>query len=273
MTRLLQLATLALSASIGLLESAGRATPVFNVVAGQCPNNPALCSATNGEVTSTLFNIFLINPLNDTTGAYANLFTPAFNAWNAAQPANRKWTLVPADLSATAQISVTTYQAFVEDGSCDGDPECGGAEIDISYTQGNARDPFALNGNFYPWTGVWAQSVNVFPATDKPAGAQPGNPYLDNNNPADRVRNPPLYPYQEVGSSFFDQPSRDAEASWQGQAFLTKANYRTRTLTVYDGVGWGFNVTVPEPAGVALFGFGLAGLIAYGRRRSLRSRA
>src|SRR5579862_1359121 len=183
MTRLLQLSTLALFAF------AGQATPVFNVVAGQCPNTPALCSATNGDVTSTLFNIFLINPLDDTTGAYANLFTPAFNAWNAAQPANRKWTLVAADLSSTAQITVTDYQAFVEDNSCDGDPECGGAEIDISYTQGNvATDPFALTGPFHPWNAVWAQSVNVFPANSKPAGAQPGNPYLDNNNPADRVR-------------------------------------------------------------------------------------
>jgi hypothetical protein len=115
---------------------------------------------------------------------------------------------------------------------------------------------------------MWTQSIRT---SDKPAGALPGNPYLDNNpNTPGRMYNPPAYPFQYVGSYFYDKPDRDADASWQGQAFLMEANYRTRTLTVFDGVGWGFYVqenNVPEPASMALCGCGLAGLLLYARRR------
>ena len=82
MLRRLELSAIGSFAWIALTVNSVQATPIFNVVAGQCPNNPAVCTATNGVVRSTLFNIFLINPLKDTTGAYANLFTPAFNSWN-----------------------------------------------------------------------------------------------------------------------------------------------------------------------------------------------
>lgn len=250
-----------------LTSSAANATPVFTVAADACPNQVSQCSATNGEVTSTLFNIFLINPLNDTTGAYSNLFVPAFNAWNAARPANSKWRLVAADLSNTAAINVTDYRAFVDEGA-DCDEFCGGAEINITYKFGGTNDPLPIfnTDRIFPFTAMWTQSIRT---TDKLPGSLPGNPYLDNapNLPGAQF-NPPAYPFQYAGSEFFDKPFRDADATWLGQAFLMKANYRTRTLTVYDGVGWGFFVQdVPEPATLALSGLGMLSILLYARRR------
>jgi hypothetical protein len=248
--------------------STAGATPVFSVAPGTCPNNAAACSASNDEVTSTLFNIFLINPLNDTTGAYGNLFVPAFNAWNASLPAGRKWSLVAADLNAAATIDVTTYRAYVNEGdNCD--EFCGGAEIDINYNWGGGTNnplPIRDTARVFPFSALWTQSIFT---SDKQPGALPGNPYLDNNpNTPGRRFNPPAYPFQETGSSFFDKPAREADNTWMGQAFLMKANYRTRTLTVYDGVGWGFYVQdVPEPATLALSGCGVLGLLLYARRR------
>jgi hypothetical protein len=245
-----------------------RATPVFTVAPGACPNNAGACSATNDEVTSNLFNIFLINPLNDTTGAYKNLFVPAFNSWNASRPANSKWRLVAADLSNTASINVTTYRAYVNEGdNCD--EFCGGAEIDISYTWGGgSNDPLPIRdlAHILPFNAMWTQSINT---TDKLAGSLPGNPYLDNApNLPNRQYNPPAYPFQYQGSSFYDKPSREADATWLGQAFLMQANYRTRTLTVFDGVGWGFSIQdVPEPATLACSGIGLLTLLVYAVRR------
>ena len=244
------------------------ATPIFTVAPGTCPNNAAACTAANDEVTSTLFNIFLINPLNDTTGAYNNLFVPAFNAWNASLPAGGKWRLVAADLSASATINVSTYRAFVEEGNnCD--EFCGGAEIDITYDWGGgANNPLPIRdpARIFPFTALWTQSINT---TDKLPGSLPGNPYLDNApNLPNRQYNPPAYPFQYAGSDFFDKPYREADATWLGQAFLMKANYRTRTLTVYDGVGWGFSVQdVPEPATLALSGGGVLWILIYARRR------
>jgi hypothetical protein len=256
-----------LSLFILVAASAG-ATPIFTVAPGACPNSAAACTATNDEVTSTLFNIFLINPLNDTTGAYNNLFVPAFNSWNTSLPANRRWRLVAADLSASASINVTTYRAYVEEGNnCD--ETCGGAEIDITYNWGGGvNNPLPLSDptRVFPFSALWTQSINT---TSKLAGSLPGNPYLDNApNLPNRRFNPPAYPFQYAGSDFYDKPARDADATWLGQAFIMQANYRTRTLTVYDGVGWGFSVqTVPEPATLALAACSMLGFLIYARRR------
>jgi hypothetical protein len=257
-----------LFAVIAFLTMPAAAAPVFTVAPGACPDNVAACSASNEEVTSTLFNIFLINPLDDTTGAYKNLFVPAFDSWNASRPAGRKWSLFAADLSAAASINVTTYRAFVDEGD-DCDEFCGGAEIRITYDWGGGVNnplPIRDTTRIFPFTAMWTQSIR---ASDKPAGALPGNPYLDNNpNTPGRMYNPPAYPFQYEGSSFYDKPDRDADSIWQGQAFLMKANYRTRTLTVYDGVGWGFYVqAVPEPSTLALCGLVPLGMIIFARRR------
>ena len=77
--------------------------------------------------------------------------------------------------------------------------------------------------------------------SDKRAKSLPGNPYLDN---ATDTKNPDLgplaYPFQYATSFFYDKPNRNATAIWIGDAYITTANYTTRTLTVYDGVEWGF---------------------------------
>jgi len=50
--------------------------------------------------------------------------------------------------------------------------------------------------------------------------------------------------------------------------FLTDYNATTETVTIYDGVQYGFNISaVPVPAAVWLFGSGLVGLLGLARRK------
>jgi hypothetical protein len=86
--------------------------------------------------------------------------------------------------------------------------------------------------NILPSDGVWPQSIRT---NRKGAGNLAGNPYLDGE-----AKSPP---------------------NQLGAPFVTQADYTTRTLTVYDGIGWGFTIgglppgaaaSVPEPASMFL---------------------
>jgi hypothetical protein len=262
------IAFLSIVASIAVANAA----PILTVGAGACPANPDACSQTNGIVTATLFNLFYIDPSNDTTGAYTNLFKLAFDTWNAAQPPFRRWSLVALSLSNTATLEVDVYRAFIGEGDhCDPDV-CGGAEIDVRYTKGNAADPRAITdpNNIDSFDAVWSQSILT---NDKRDAGLPGNPYLD-GNPMLRL-GPPVYPFQYEGSSLYDKPSRDADSIWLGQSFLTQAYYTNRVLIVYGGIGWGFYVQsggggevpapVPEPSMTLLFACAAIGCMWRGR--------
>jgi hypothetical protein len=225
------------------------ATPILDVAPNTCPAAQAVCSTTNGQVTVNLFNLFLIDPTNDTTGAYTNLFKRAFDNWNNTLAPDQKWTIVAASLSPTAEFDVTTYRAYIGESPRCG-ANCGGAEMRILYTPGADTDPTAITdrNNILPTDGVWSQSIRT---NKKGAGNLPGNPFLDGEAKTARTQlGPPAYSFQYAGSRFFDKPGRVADATWLGQTFLTQANYQTRTLTVYDGIGWGFSIQgVPAGAG------------------------
>ena len=52
------------------------------------------------------------------------------------------------------------------------------------------------------------------------------------------------------------------------EAFLGTVNYTTKTLTLYDGLDYGFdNSAAPEPSTLVLFASGFAGLMGILRRR------
>jgi hypothetical protein len=234
----------------------------------------------NGDIRVELFRPFYIDPVDDPTGAYKNLFVPAFDAWKKTQL--KRWFLLPQRLTDTAVLNLDIYRAFAgENPGCDAD-ECGGAELQITYTRGGVRDPTPIE-NATPIetrNGVWAQSIW---ASEKGNSAAPGNPYLDGGQ-GGRSLDLPAYAFQYDGSEFYDKPSRDADSIWKGQTFLTQINYDAGLVTVYGGVGWGFTVQklpdgvvpelpvvlVPEPASGLLCGVMLVALFA---RRRLRATA
>src|SRR5579863_10276188 len=108
------------------------ATPIFNIAPGACPNTAALCTTTNGLVNVGLFTPELITD----SSTLLNDFSSAFNSWNT----SGTWKLKESDLSNTAVITVTTYEAYTNQGPRCG-ITCGGAKIDISYTPGADTDP------------------------------------------------------------------------------------------------------------------------------------
>ncbi|HXA48789.1 MAG TPA: PEP-CTERM sorting domain-containing protein [Candidatus Acidoferrum sp.] len=118
-----------------------------------------------------------------------------------------------------------------------------------------------------------------------PCSAIPGQAPGPNNNtpavigpqPAGTAYCDPIYPFQGAGASFFDGP----QAFWPDESFraiallstITFATDNTgaiteRDLTVYNGVSWGFDLSVPEPGTVLLMVSAL-GLLAVIRRKAL----
>jgi hypothetical protein len=122
-------------------------------------------------------------------------------------------------------------------------------------------------------------------AFTKACSAIPGqNPGPDNNTPAVIGAQPagtaycdPIYPFQAAGASFFDAP----QAFWPDESFRAIAllstvtfvtdangNITERDLTVYNGVSWGFDLSVPEPGTILLMVSALGLLVAI-RRKTL----
>jgi hypothetical protein len=241
--------------------------PIFNAAAGACPSDPAACTENNGNVFVQLFNPFYIDPGNDTTGAYTNLFKRAFETWNASLSPFRRWSIAGLSLNNTATLTIDTYRAYVgEEDNCD-PKQCGGAEIEIHYSRGNILNPEPITdeANIGEFSAIWSQSILT---SFKNPGSLPGNPFLDGKSvAAGAMLSPPAYPFQYEESMFYDKSARDKDAIWLGQAFLVQANYTNRVLIVYGGVGWGFYVQgapgrpvaapVPEPSPGLLFAGGV----------------
>lgn len=53
--------------------------------------------------------------------------------------------------------------------------------------------------------------------------------------------------------AFTDQPSRPIFNTWQAELFLASFDSTTKTVTVLDGISWGF-VVVPEPSSMMILG-------------------
>lgn len=265
-------------AAILFLSATSNVRATVLITTGQCDSGDTTkCSASNAIITATAYIIKEVTP-GSTDQGWAN-FQSAFNSWNASLAANNKWTLGTGNLSAEATLNVVLYRAYVQQGSpgCIADPHCGGAEIQVNYNNGgNPPFPIANENNIQPGDAVWAQSIVT---NQKRNPSQPGNPYLDNapGTPGANL-GPPAYPFQYDGSGgssasmLYDMPNRDDYAVWLADAFLSTADYQTRTLTVYDGLEWGFTVAAPLPATWTLMLTGLAGfggVVAYRRKKQI----
>jgi len=140
------------------------------------------------------------------------------------------WTLANGGtLSGTLRI--TQYDAYNDDNP-------GGAEFHMFFDKG-AGDPadvdltqgILTNHRRTGPAGTWASYMDVIVDADPATHA------------------PPLYPYQHprpgyVDGEFYDKPSRPCPADsvilWVAEMYVTVTNFATTTMTIYDGVEWGF---------------------------------
>lgn len=119
-------------------------------------------------------------------------------------------------------FTITTYDAF-------NDCNPGGAEFRMSYTPA-AGDPAI----------TWSQAI----FTNQRLGGKEGEytRYMDVKAAGPTL--PPAYPYQYADQHFYDKSSRACPAGgyirWNGDLFATVLDRATSTMTVYDGVEWGW---------------------------------
>ncbi|HEV3257306.1 MAG TPA: PEP-CTERM sorting domain-containing protein, partial [Gemmataceae bacterium] len=99
--------------------------------------------------------------------------------------------------------------------------------------------------------------------------------YLDNSGNA---AGDPFYdPIGSATSSdFIDVPARAYSngSVWSADVYLVTGDTAAKSLTFYDGVGWGFTdpVAAPEPASLTLLGIGALAVGSYAWRRRKRAR-
>ncbi|MEX2113086.1 MAG: PEPxxWA-CTERM sorting domain-containing protein [Pirellulales bacterium] len=246
------LGTLLLAATVVFLAaSVARAIPLTIVdpiyVASQSPAPP---HAEAGSVA----HIFE----NSITLATAAYYQAAWNAWNDAQPAEAKWTLVDGGTLTDLALTVSIFDAYSNHTS----HGVGGLEIqvDIDY-DGADRDELVWSQGLYD--NYLLDGSIIAPFYEMDVSTAPG------------VWTPPVYPFQYEDERFYDFPKGPFDgAFFEADAFLSKVNYTTRTLTIFDGVEYGFYlyaIEVPEPATWALMlvGLVLVPLAARQRRQSV----
>lgn len=173
------------------------------------------------------------------TGSIDPAFMSAFNSWNAS--VGNTWVLVNGGALRNTVFNAVTYAASVtSSGNAD-------LEIQINYIQGSGPAPIPSSGTISNSDAVWIQSIST---NDKLTGALPGNPYLDNPSTAPNPNlPPPAYSFQYSTSYFYDHPMRfpGVGVNWEAIDYISTVNYSTHTVTVYDGVAYGFTVTKPAP--------------------------
>ena len=188
-------------------------------------------------------------------------FKKSFDAWNDMNGAMDKWTLLDGGLIPGLAFTVTTFEAFAGEGF-------GGLKIIIEWTAGDGIsksdymwsqglfDNYRLDGTSGP--AVYEMDVRVAASC--------------NNDDLENVC-APLYPTQDDDRRFNDFPTSGwpkPDAFFEGRAFLSRADFAARTLTIHDGVHYGFALEaqpVPEPATLVLIPSGLLALRLIRRTR------
>jgi hypothetical protein len=85
---------------------------------------------------------------------------------------------------------------------------------------------------------------------------------------------PPAYLYSYADCHFYDKPGRaceqDQRVSWDAYLYLARIDRTAKSVTVYEGLHWGWTldcVPVPEPASVISLASGFLLLFAWRRTR------
>jgi hypothetical protein len=212
------------------------------------------------------------------------------------------WTIRFIELSAQGTFTRQVYYPWADRAP---DYSLGGLNSSARNVPGNGGDRFSLTysaGRGDP-SGASAEWIQVIRANDASAqekmyGYNAGGGYtyfLDNfyagNAPAKNGTMNPTYDggytismqggqtiytpkgYLANPTTFIDTPNSKLfnGLNVQFQAFLCTDNVATKTLTIYDGVWWGFQA-VPEPSSWILLA-SACGVVAFVRRRDLWARA
>lgn len=195
---------------------------------------------------------------NSITLASAAYFQAAWDAWSGAQPVGSEWTLVDGGTLAGLGLTVSIFDAA----SFHGAGHVGGVEIqvDIDYNGADRNDL------------VWSQGLYDNYTLGPGGGIVPPFYEMDVST-APGTWTPPAYPYQYNDEHFYDFPKAPYESGFfEADAFLSKVNYTTRTLTIYDGVEYGFYLyAVPEPQAWSLMLVSVAVMAFLGHRQRERA--
>jgi hypothetical protein len=168
------------------------------------------------------------------TGKNAD-FKKSFDAWNAANPIDKKWSLVNGGALPGGAFDVSIFDALAY-------PSVGGLEIQINWTyDGSDKNDYKWTQGLYNNYLLDGSIVNPFYEMDVIASGCDNSVLLK--------QCPPLYPFQYEDRRFYDKPLAPWPNSFfDAHTFLAKSNFDTRQLTIYEGVNYGFKLSVvPGP--------------------------
>lgn len=209
-------------------------------------------------------------------------FDDAFNAWNAGLQAGDNWTLVDGG-AIDATLNVSTFDALSLHGS--GNPHgFGGLVIraELVYNGADRDDLVWSQGLFLNYDPPGINIINGFSTMDDNALSNLAcNPNATKSSLGNLgIWCGPVYPYQYTDERFYDRPMAPYDKGvFKADALLTKVDYTNRVLTVFEGLNYGFYLSVqepstgllvPEPSTGLLMLLGLSAMIVMRRNRQTR---
>ena len=181
-------------------------------------------------------------------------FQKSFDAWNEEIPGGRGWTLraggaLPGTELTRFEVSTFRARAVTIKGGVD-------IQIDWTYQGADKGDFFWTQGLFDNYSGLAPMPARYeMDVLDPPLNPEPGDTWTGARQP--------LYPVQYPDRALIDKPRGPwPDSFFYARSFLATVDESTRTLRIYEGVGWGFQLSaVPEPSTLVLVLIGI-GFIA-----------
>lgn len=183
-------------------------------------------------------------------------FEKSFDAWNATNAADQKWTLANGGALPGGVLNVSVFQT-----SFNGFADLAGVQIEVhwTYTGVDSTDFFwtqALRDNFQTGTGIVPAHYEMDVKLQQSCQTQGLSELC-----------PPLYPFLLGDRGIADAPMAPAPSGFfEARLMLAKVDFTTRTLTAYEGIHWGFTI-IPEPSSGLLLAGGLTLLAGLRRGR------
>jgi hypothetical protein len=270
------LLSLAITATLSAASITYNPAPTTQAGWTPCGNYPGFSC-----LTTAYFNSTSLDGLNQ-EGNIDNLFQEAWNAGNNGG-LNLSISTDARNNGVAGTFNVTTAKAeqFIYSGGnaviANNNVQAGGAEINISATNVLPSLPALGAGDVV----VWVQGLEINYAV--PAGTIMA-PYfamdtatlsgLACGNPSTNYC-PPAYPFQYADDHFYDQPydaympPGTTQAFFNADAYLAIMNRTNNSLTLYDGVQYGWeNFVSPEPGTWMLLAGGCGFLVVLRRKRT-----